>query len=83
KLDAPMTPSMKGEAAAERYISNITQEDVQRTRDEVLRTGKADIKKCSELVRDVMKQNYFCVIGSAGKIKENSAIFRKLVTVFE
>ena len=83
KLDTPLTPSMKGETAAERYISNITREDVQRARDEVLRTGKEDIKKFSGLLRDVMDQNYYCVIGNSGKIKENSGIFNKLVTVFE
>ena len=83
KLDAPLTPSMKGEAATERILSHITQEDVQRTRDEVLHTGVDDIKKCGRLIRDVMDQNYFCVIGSEGKIRDNKDIFKDLIPVFE
>lgn len=83
KLDAPMTPSMKGEVATERFISHVTHEDVQRTRDVVLHTGVDDIKKCSRLIRDVMDQNYFCVIGSEGKIRDNKDIFNDLIQVFE
>ncbi len=83
KLDAPLTPSMKGEAATERFISHITQGDVQRTRDEVLHTGVDDIRKCGRLIRDVMDQNYFCVIGSEGKIRDNKDIFKDLIPVFE
>lgn len=83
RLDAPLTPSMKGETATERIISHITQEDIQRTRDEVLKTGKNDIKDCADLIRDVMNQNYFCVIGNEGKIKENKDIFQSLISVFE
>jgi hypothetical protein len=83
KLDAPLTPSMKGEAATERFISHITQEDVQRTRDEVLHTGVDDIRKCGRLIRDVMDKNYICVIGSEEKIRDNKDIFKDLIPVFE
>ncbi len=83
KLDSPLTPSMKGEIATANYISDITQEDIQKKRDEVLSTGKDAIRRCADLIHEVMKRNYICVIGSEGKIKENKDIFTRLVPVFK
>ena len=82
KLDAPLTPSMKGEVATQRYFSNITQEDVQKSREEVLGTKSDDIRECAEMVEDVMSKNQFCVIGSEPVLRENSALFDELISVF-
>jgi len=82
RLDSPLTPSMKGEIATGNYISNITQEDIQTARDEVLATRKKDIREYADLLYDVMKKNYFCVLGNEEKLKENKDIFNNLVAVF-
>jgi Zn-dependent M16 (insulinase) family peptidase len=81
-LDAPLTPSMKGETATERHLSGLTRDDVQRTRDEVLGTTLSDIRKCGEVVGDVMRQNRFCVLGGEGKLQESRELFGELVQVF-
>ncbi|UCB46944.1 MAG: insulinase family protein [Spirochaetota bacterium] len=81
-LDAPLTPSMKGEVATANYLSYITQEDIQQRRDEVLRIKKDDMKKCADMIRDLMKENYLCVVGNEGKLRENKDLFSKLVPVF-
>jgi hypothetical protein len=81
-LDAPLTPSMKGETAAERYLSGLSPEDVQRTRDEVLGTTLSDLRGCAEVVGDCMRQNRFCVLGGEGKIRESGGLFGELVQVF-
>jgi len=83
KLDSPLTPSMKGEIATNNYISNISQEDIQKARDEVLFTTKKDIRLFSNMIQDMMQKNYFCVLGNEEKIRENKAIFGNLVTVFQ
>jgi Zn-dependent M16 (insulinase) family peptidase len=83
KLDAPLTPSMKGEVATERFFAGLTQEDVQKARGEVLSTRKKDIARCAQMVGESMDQNYFCVIGSEGKLRENGELFSRLVPVFE
>lgn len=83
EMDFPMTPAMKGERAAAYYISNITHEDRQRERDEVLSTTKADIKGFENMARDLMDKNFICVLGNEGKIKENKDIFKKLINIFE
>jgi len=82
KLDHPLTPSMKGETAAERFLQNISYEDVQKSREEILRTGKKDIQNCADLVDEAMKKNFLCVLGNEGKIKENRELFSSLVNVF-
>ncbi len=82
-LDTPLTPSLKGITATSRYISNITQEDVQKDRDEVLATTPEQVRQFSETVRELMKEGYICVLGNENKIKENKELFRELITVFE
>jgi len=83
ELDHPLTPSMKGEKAMSNYISHITQEDIQKERDEVLDTKPQDIREYADLITEAMKQDYYCVVGSEGKIKENKGLFGKLISVFE
>ncbi|SDK76276.1 insulinase family protein [Natronincola ferrireducens] len=83
KIDAPLTASMKGQEATAYYISQISQEDIQRERDEVLRTKPEDIKNLARLIKDVMEKNYYCVLGNEGKIQANKHIFKNLVEVFK
>lgn len=82
-IDAPLTPSMKGERAAEYYIRNISFEDLQREREEILKANKEDIKALSKLVGESMKQNRHCTLGNEGKIKQNKELFDTLVNVLE
>lgn len=83
ELDSPLTPAMKGFVADEYYIRHITQERVQNERDTILSTRKEDIKALAGLIEDVMKQNYFCVLGSEEKIKANKDIFGNIINIFD
>lgn len=82
-LDFPLTPSMKGDRAAENYIKKLTYEDIQKERDEILKTTVEDIKSFGNLISDVMKQNFICVLGNEEKIKENQILFNDTMNVFE
>ncbi|MDF2840463.1 MAG: peptidase [Clostridia bacterium] len=82
-VDTPLTPSMKGERAAEYYIRNISYEDIQRERDEILKAKKEDIKALANIVGDAMKQNRYCVLGNEAKIKQSKELFDTLVNVLE
>lgn len=81
-LDTPMTPQMKGEVSAECYIRGITQENIQRERDQVLAAGQKDIAALADLIEACMKENYICVLGGEEKIKENRDAFGELKNVF-
>ncbi|WP_454055318.1 insulinase family protein [Clostridium sp. Marseille-Q7071] len=74
----PLTPDKKGEKAVGDYICNITYEDVQRERDEILNTTIEDIKSYVKMIKSGMDEHYCCVVGNEGKIKENEAIFNKI-----
>ena len=82
-LDSPLTSSMKAERAMEFYFNHITQEMIQKEREEVLNTSIEDIKALSDLMDAVMKQNYICVLGNEGKIRENKDIFKTIVSAIE
>ena len=81
-LDTPLTPQMKGEVSAECYIRCISQENIQKERDEVLATRQVDIQKLADLIEACMKENYLCVLGGEQKIKENKQMFNELKQVF-
>ncbi len=83
RLDTPLTPQMKGERSETNYFSGITQEDIQKERDEILSTTSEDIKALTTLAADVLKNQYICVLGSESKIKQHKDLFKNLVQVFE
>jgi Zn-dependent M16 (insulinase) family peptidase len=78
KVYKPLTPDKKGEKSVQNYICNITYEDTQRERDELLSTTVEDIKSYSNMIKMGMDQNYCCVVGNEGKIKENKDMFDKI-----
>lgn len=82
KLDHPLTPSMKGEIATERYIRNISHFDVQKAREEVLGTQLKHIRDYADMIGEAMGKNLYCVLGNESKIKENRELFEALVNVF-
>ncbi|RXM69951.1 insulinase family protein [Clostridium tetani] len=82
-IDTPLTPSMKGEKAAAGYFSDISYEDLQKEREEILNVKIEDIRTLSKLVDDCMKKNYICVLGSEEKIRENKEMFNNTLNVFE
>jgi Zn-dependent M16 (insulinase) family peptidase len=83
RLDSPLTPQMKGERSEINYFTGLTQQDIQKERDEVLAATAEDIKALSAMAADVLKNEYLCVLGSESKIKQNQDLFKNLVPVFE
>ncbi len=82
-LDTPLSPSAKGSIATTRYISRISQEDIQRNRDEVLNTRAEDIRDIADILDKLMKENRYCVLGNENRIKADGELFDELVKVFE
>jgi hypothetical protein len=82
-IDRPMSPSLKGETAVAAYFNKLSNEDMQRERDEVLNTKQEHIRDMAELVHEVLKQEYICVVGNENKLEENKELFHDLVQLFE
>ncbi|WP_251861993.1 insulinase family protein [Clostridium sp. Marseille-Q2269] len=82
-LDTPLSPAAKGEKSTENYLRKISYEDMQKERDEILSTNKEKIIAFSDIIKDLMKENYICVIGNEDKIKENKDKFNNIINLFE
>lgn len=74
-VDAPKTPDIKCKIAVENKLRNISDEFLQKTRDEILSTDINDIRSFAKLIKDVTDKNIYVVFGNANKIKENKDIF--------
>lgn len=83
KTDKPLTPSLKGQLAADFCLSNITYADRQKSRNEILSARQDDIRALSKLVADCMNQNYLCVFGNESVLKEHAEIFGEVKQALE
>ena len=81
RIDVPLTPSLRGDKAMNRFFTGTTLDMVQRRRDELLATTVADIRALAPMIRAVMKDGNICVMGSEAKIREEKEVFRSLVSL--
>lgn len=83
KIDKPLTPSIKGQLAADFCLRNVTYADRQKSRDEILAARQEDIRALSKLVGDCMKENCLCVFGNEAVLKEHAEIFNEVKQAVE
>ena len=69
-LDVPMNPAAKGLYSLSAYMTGLTQEMLQRERDELLAAEPETIRSLAKQVKAFLDEELLCVVGSAGKIKE-------------
>lgn len=82
-IETPLTPTMKGDAAAECYLRGITHDDLQKERMAILNTTMEDIHHAGEMIRKAMAENCLCVVGSEEKIRENEAMFGSIASLMK
>ncbi|MDR1485617.1 MAG: insulinase family protein [Planctomycetaceae bacterium] len=78
-LDKPLTPSEKGGRVIAMQLSGLTQDDVQKERNEVLATTVKDLRNFAKMFREGMKQNNICVFGNEEKLKEDNSLFKNII----
>lgn len=81
ELDVPMTPATLGGFSRRAYVAGLTQEDLQREREELLATTPEKIRSLAKYVEAFMDDDCFVVVGNSNKIKENEKMFGKLETL--
>ena len=81
RIDIPLTPSLRGDKAMNRYFTGTTQDAAQTRRDQLLQTTAADIRALAPLIRAVMKDNNVCVMGNEAKIRQEAQWFDQLVSL--
>ena len=77
-MDAPLTPSIKGSRGMSAYLSGVTEEMMQKERDQVLGAKASDIRALAGIVRAVLDTGSFCVVGNGEKIEASRSLFNKV-----
>ena len=78
-VDVPLTNSLKVSRAAMQELLAVSDADRQKTRDEILDVSLADVKALAKMIREVLADNYICVVGGQQAIEENKDEFNKIL----
>ena len=81
-MDQSMTPAAIGDRSMNLYMNHVSEEMIRKEREEVLDATEEDIRALAEIVEAILKNNYFCVIGSEEKIEEQKNLFMELRSIF-
>lgn len=81
-MDVPMNPSALGLFSLSAYMTGVTQEILQKEREEMLATTVEDIRALSKYIEAFMGDDFLCVVGNAEKIKEEASLFMKVENLF-
>ena len=79
--DTPLTPYSAATRSLGAYFSGLTDEDLQKTRDEILSTNVETIQGFSDLVENFVSQENICVVGSEASIEKNKELFKTVETL--
>ena len=82
-LDTPLTPQAKGKRSLSMYIAGISEEELQKERDEVRNATVEDIRKLHSAVKAVVDAGNICVIGSEEKINANKDMFKEVKSLMK
>lgn len=81
-LDTPMNPSAKGSFSLNAYMTGMTQEDLQKERDELLATDQETFRSLAKYVRAFMADGCLCVVGGSDAIEGSRRLFTKVENLF-
>ncbi len=81
-LDVPRTAEGKGRFSREAYMSGVTYEMLQKSRDEVLDATPEDIRGLAAYIRAFMDEDCLCVVGNEQKVKAEEDRFMKIENLF-
>ena len=83
ELDTPLTPSAKALKSLSAYMTNLSEADYQKERDEVLSTNVDRIRSLSDYIDAILKDGYICVVGNEEMIKNEKERFDNLLNMIE
>ena len=82
KLDSPLTPSAEGAFSFAAYLMGVTDEDLQKERDQVLAATVDSIRELAPYVEAAVGQDVICVIGNENKLESAKDNFKTVASVF-
>ncbi len=74
-LDTPLTPYMKGNRSMIGYLKELSEETLQKEREQVLSCTLEDIRGLAPVLRAVAEGGCLCVIGNEKRIQDEKELF--------
>ena len=74
-LDTPLYPEGKGNRSMSAYLRKLTEEDIQKERNEILGATQEDIRALADMIEAVLSDGNFCVIGNEKNIRSEEEMF--------
>ena len=81
-MDIPMNPFAKGERSMTAYLQNMSFEELQKERDEVIGATDADIRALKDLIACVLDEKHLCVVGSEEALQKEKELFKELKNLY-
>lgn len=81
-VDAPLTPAAKTGRSATAYLTGVTEDMLKKERAETLNATQEDIRSLAGIVRAVLREDAFCVIGNEQKLTEEKELFQELKNLY-
>ena len=78
ELDAPLNPAAKGARNLGAWLSGVTDEMIQRERDQVLNVTQEDIRALAGLLESVLNIGALCAIGNDQQIVNEQELFNEI-----
>lgn len=78
ELDAPLNPAAKGARNLGAWLSGVTDEMIQRERDQVLNVTQEDIRALAGLLESVLNTGALCAIGNDQQIVNEQELFNEI-----
>ena len=76
--DVPKTPQMKGSISKNAYFDGVTEEMLQKERDQILNASVEDIRALAPMVEAILEADQICVVGSENAIEKAKETFREI-----
>lgn len=81
-MDTPLNPAAKGMRSVSAYLTNISYEELQRERNEVLDAQPENIKNLAALIEAVLAQDALCVIGAEENVEAEKDMFLEVKNLY-
>ena len=81
-VDTPLSPAVKGSRNLTAYLSQITDEMVQKKRNQILDVTQDDIRALADILDSILKTGAFCVIGNEQQIEADHNMFKEVKELF-
>jgi len=74
-IDVPLYPEGKGIRSMLAYLKEISYEDIQKERDQILNVTQEDIRALANMIEAMLSDECICVVGNENNIRKEESLF--------